>query len=834
MKLHHCIVVSALALSWGAAQDKSEWPRVMVVLDEQVDGVPMDTRTVSAKIEELFLEKGFRLVDRGQFEQIKARDVALAESDPTQAKAIGQRYGADVLLVGKASAMLEQEQEIYGVKNVQFLAKADVKALITDTGELVAVSNKSAKRSAQSKPSATRLCLESVAEAIASDLYVKVRLKMVDEKASYRVVQLAFFGMDERTLTKYQETLPKTIATVKYLKLRYLEKEVSVYEAGVYGTADELRGELSKQNELAIIGFTGSRITVTTKDKVEGAKSNAVLASPLEITDFSVENIFPSQVNYYATHPLAKIEMENGGKADIRNVKVSVFIPDYMNLASEQIVPSVAAGSKQTFQLSATLDGKKLSQLSSNVAAQAKIELSYTFNNQPQTRSLVRPVTIYSRNTISWKRGESIGAFVTESDEAVETFARFAVGKFQIDEAKRQNIPHAIANALLVWNALRAHSIVYVSDPWKSVEGDILDKISYPREILASRTGDCDDMAVLFSACLENVGIQTKFVATSDHIYMMFNAEINPKNGYTASQAENEYVVSGNEIWIPVETTMLNKPFGVAWRTGAEEYHKAVAASEKLELIDTRKASMAFPPSNFVISGQASALPASEKVIGLINEDVTDFEYHQSSILAERTKQLQSDPSAAGKVKQANLLAKAGSYKEAVAIIGAISTAESENTLGNIAMLQNDLAVAQEHYQKSIALNDKDGGVYMNFGLARYLAGSSADAVESFQAAMGKFKSPEEAFAVLGLDRLMDSLGVRAAERTERKVTKGELFDLLNRSLQTISDKSHSTAQASKVREKYKNDQNRYVFGGRRGADPTQISSIKEFVYWRE
>ena len=49
----------------STGQDKREWPRIMVILDEKVDGTAVDARFVVSKIEEILLDKGFRLVDKG-------------------------------------------------------------------------------------------------------------------------------------------------------------------------------------------------------------------------------------------------------------------------------------------------------------------------------------------------------------------------------------------------------------------------------------------------------------------------------------------------------------------------------------------------------------------------------------------------------------------------------------------------------------------------------------------------------------------------------------------------------------------------------------------------
>jgi hypothetical protein len=100
--------------------------------------------------------------------------------------------------------------------------------------------------------------------------------------------------------------------------------------------------------------------------------------------------------------------------------------------------------------------------------------------------------------------------------------------------------------------------------------------------------------------------------------------------------------------------------------------------------------------------------------------------------------------------------------------------------------------------------------------------------------AVSKFDSVQQAYEILGLGRLKETLGMRGADQSGRKISKNELFDLLSQSLKNVPDKQKSTSQAQRVREKYKDEQNRFVFGGRRGADPTQIASVKEFLYWKE
>ena len=826
------LLILMVCLTTLAQDFRQEWPRIMVLFDEKVDGQPVDARIVATRLEEIFLEKGFRLVDKAQFETVTARDIALAESNPMRAKEIGLRYGAEWVIVGKVEASFDAEKVFYGITNYEYASKGSGKIIITDTGEMIAVTSKNTKKSATGKSSASTGSLNALGDLIANDLYVKSRVRMKQEESGPRFIQIAMVGLDAKMIAQLEKSLPQDLPIINYLKLRYFEKDGAVFDANVNGTIDDLRRELGKRSDLAIIGFTGSRVDISTKENEEKARGS-VVASPLEITQFAVENIFPSQVNYYAYNSLATIEVENSSKSEIRNVKVSVFVPGYMNLPSEQIVPKVDPGSKQTFKLSATFDAKQLYTLSANATAQAKVELSYVFNGQPQTRSLVRPVTLYNKNTISWRRGESIGAFITDTDDAVVGFSRYVVGSVGgSDILKSSKLPRQVINAMAVWNGVRAYGINYVSDPWKTAEGEILDQIQYPRETLSSKTGDCDDSSVLLAACLENIGIRTKLIGTSDHIFIMFDTELSPKNAYLLSLDEKEVIPYEGTVWVPLETTMINEPFPKAWRMGAQEYYKNVESGGKIEIIDTRKAKEAFPPANLPASARPSS-PSAEKIIQLASADLTDYEYHQSQLLGSADR-MKTSENPADKNKAAMTYAKAGDYESAVAALAGVNTPGAYNTLGNVYLMKNELPTAQEFYQKALAMTTDDGGVYMNFGLARYLSGSEEDAMESFQVAISKYESREKALEVLGLERINEVLGTRAAGKSEVQVSKADIFALIGRSLQNVPDKGKSLAQASRVREKYKDQQNKYVFGGRRGADPTQIASIKEFLYWKE
>ena len=88
-------------------------PRVIVAIVEAVKHTTTgpeykvdEAGTVQTKIEDFFLTKGLTLMDRQQSEEVSKRDVLLAviKNDTKKLAALGTKFKADVLVIGRASA----------------------------------------------------------------------------------------------------------------------------------------------------------------------------------------------------------------------------------------------------------------------------------------------------------------------------------------------------------------------------------------------------------------------------------------------------------------------------------------------------------------------------------------------------------------------------------------------------------------------------------------------------------------------------------------------------------------------------------------------------------
>jgi tetratricopeptide (TPR) repeat protein len=422
-----------------------------------------------------------------------------------------------------------------------------------------------------------------------------------------------------------------------------------------------------------------------------------------------------------------------------------------------------------------------------------------------------------------------VGAFVTYKDAAVENFSRNVVGNVKFDQAMYPNASRSMQNAMKIWDAVRSFSINYVTDPWVVAEGDVLDEIQFPRQTLAKKAGDCDDSSILLAACLENLGIRTMLIGTSDHIFIMFDTGVNKKNASRVSLNERDYVIRENTVWIPLETTIINKPFAEAWRMGAEGFYKTADVKGKMDIIDVRKSWEMSPPSNLAGDEKIAATPAAADIEKLLVADAQILVNANNEMINQKVAYLKGQNNEQSSNEAAVILANAGKYDEAIGIIKTFSSASAQNNLGNIYLLKGDSLNAYKSYTAAMTADTKDGGINLNMGLLKYLGGDHNGTVESFASAVSKFPTQEQAYAELGIDNIVAEMGQTRAAEKSAVVDKGELQSLMFSALQDLQTRKDARTASRQVRR----GENKFLFGGRRGIDPTALANIKDFLYWK-
>jgi len=148
---------SAVAQAWGEVQnvlDQLGRPKIMVWIDERIDGQLQRDSMVETRIEELFVKSGFDLVTRkaiGEVERAELADVR-EEKGTTKLQEIAKEAGAHILIRGAANANRAGIEIVYGVPAAFYNCDVQARIYHTDTGRvLVAESIPSTRRGLRSR-----------------------------------------------------------------------------------------------------------------------------------------------------------------------------------------------------------------------------------------------------------------------------------------------------------------------------------------------------------------------------------------------------------------------------------------------------------------------------------------------------------------------------------------------------------------------------------------------------------------------------------------------------------------------------------------------------------
>ncbi len=134
---------STIAAAWGEVQnvlDQVGRPKIMIWIDERIDGQLQPDSIVQGRIEELFIKSGFDLVDRKATEELRQREARDAEDEQNAAKLarLAKEAGAHVLIRGSANADRAGVRDIYGSPAAFYNCAAQARIYWTDTARLLA------------------------------------------------------------------------------------------------------------------------------------------------------------------------------------------------------------------------------------------------------------------------------------------------------------------------------------------------------------------------------------------------------------------------------------------------------------------------------------------------------------------------------------------------------------------------------------------------------------------------------------------------------------------------------------------------------------------------
>jgi hypothetical protein len=490
----------------------------------------------------------------------------------------------------------------------------------------------------------------------------------------------------------------------------------------------------------------------------------------LELESAKLQTVFPVFYSHYASNSLGKIILRNGEDGTIRNLRVSLYAPQFMDQPKPgPSLPSLARGRSAEFEAYA-LFTENILRLTESTRVSAEIIADYDFLGSPRQARFPETLEIQHRNALTWDDDRKAAAFVSAKDPAVLRYSKAMAGLVRENsiEGLGRNLPYALG----LFEGLKLMDMSYVVDPTTpyastSADATALDYLQYPFQTLTFKGGDCDDLSIMYCAALESVGVPAAFITVPGHILAAFSAGMVEEDAQAVFTNPDELIFKDGQTWIPVEITLLQEDFTKAWQIGAQTWREA-AARGQAALLPVSESWKEYQPVGIPGEDTRIALPASHEMRKVYTESLARLAAREVAPKAEALKaQIAREGATPVLSNRLGILyARFGMFAEAKREFeranASGSYAPALTNLGSLMFTQGKYEQARDYYQKAAQV--QAGNRVALLGLARSLYES------------GKFKEASEAYAkaaALDPERAKPYAYLAAADGSAKKTEAG-------------------------------------------------------------
>ncbi len=452
--------------------------------------------------------------------------------------------------------------------------------------------------------------------------------------------------------------------------------------------------------------------------------------------------IFRSLHRYYESEPFATVGLKNISDSDLP-VNVSLFLPTMMDNPHSETI-TLPPKSDDEYELGVSFSSDVLTSKKSTFDNLIQPEIQVTYKQSGEEKIAQKKLEssyVLGKGKLTWSNPEMMACYVTPADAVVDKFARNNIQFYTPvlnDYFGRTNIGRAI----ILYDALGTHGLVYNIDletPFLDIADDksAFDTVKYPGDMLRDKIGDCDDLTALYGSLLANLGIETMFLDVfkpgAGHIFLMFDSGVKPDDVERYFLDQSEVVILNDKVWVPVEATLVGKPFFSAWKQGALKYNE-MKEENYVNEISVKEASAKYLAGSHITPDLP--LDDIEGINELLKEDIKQYGMWLEQIVYKSVGNklnTAEDHYDAG-VKYMEF----GRYKEAIKMLETAVNLKPDfpdaiNTLGVCYTKKEDYIKSIEYYDKSIDLvGGEHAGYMLNIAISHFMMGNKGMARKKY------------------------------------------------------------------------------------------------------
>jgi tetratricopeptide (TPR) repeat protein len=469
--------------------------------------------------------------------------------------------------------------------------------------------------------------------------------------------------------------------------------------------------------------YSGVTAGVTVRVTIDTATSEGNVSVKFD----QYESVFPAFAGMYKQNSIGTLRITNRESAEIRNLTVSFRAGNYTSsLLSSGEIAFLSKRKSKELPLYADFSPTILN-FTENGKIPGELVIAYDLLGVRKEISKTLVIDVYNRNTLRWTDNGVLAAFIAPMAPEVLDYSKFVVGVAR--DSLRSGLNRNMQFAAYLLEGLKVGGVKYSHDettPYARFHLDPskIDFVQYPFQTLAYRSGDIDDLGILYAASLESVGIKTAIIPLKDDFIVAFALGLGPDEAADLFNSTDSLLTIGDELWIPVSMSVLREGFMNSWYNAIKNLGEAMAdESATVDFIVLSDAWQTYPPAAFKNSEARFDKPDEGALTAAVE---TDMLRYISQEFGPKIRALKEDIRATGgSAKKYNALGtlyvRAGMYEEAkkeYSRSAGTGSVPAMVNLGNIAILEREPASAVSWFRKALEIEPDNKGAKAGFDRA--------------------------------------------------------------------------------------------------------------------